>query len=151
MDIKSRAFTAWIVGLSAVTLLAGCDAGGGPIAEATTAPKASPQPQAVAPDPAIKESVSAQPGFDVGHTVHITSAGIQPLQLVSLCCDPVVFKNESGAAVSVFFDVYKNVKSGPIAPGATWQWVPPNPLSTTYHLGSDIKQRGQIQVESANW
>jgi hypothetical protein len=147
MEIKRRAL-AVIVGLSTAALLAGCQ---GDVATATSSsPTPSHQPPASAPDPSIREAKSASPEFDVGHTVHMTAAGIQPRLLVSLCCNPVVFKNESGAKFSVIFDISK-INSGSIAPGASWQWVPPNAESVTYHLSGASKTHFQIQVEAPNW
>lgn len=135
-----------VVGLSSVLMLAACD---DPSSAQSQGPQ-SPLPVASAQDPNVRESATAAPSFDTGHTVHITAAGIQPQALASLCCDPVVFKNETGASVSVVFNVSK-INSGPIAPGASWKWAPPNPESVIYHLGTDPKQSGQIQVESPNW
>jgi hypothetical protein len=136
-----------IVGLSAAIALTSCDSGAPGDAAANNSPAASPRPAASAADPAIREAVSAAPAFDVGHTVHITSAGIQPRSLASLCCAAVVFKNETSASVSVVFAISK-ISSGAIAPGSTWQWTPPNPESVVYHLGSDATVGGQIQIES---
>lgn len=128
--------------LAALALLAGCDAGG-------TSPSSHAQPSS-APDPSIKEAVSAASSFDVGHTVHVTPAGLRPQSLASLCCAPIVFKNETDKPISIAFFIYK-IDSGPIAPGASWQWVPGNPQSVAYHLGNDANQAGHIQVESQNW
>jgi hypothetical protein len=145
MEIKNRVL-AGIVGLSALALLAGCDTGAGtPPLSAT-----SPVPAASAPDPAIRESATANPSFDVGHTVHLTTAGIQPQALVSQCCSAVIFKNESNTPIAIVFNVSK-INSGPIAPGATWQWIPPNPESVIYHVADDVNQKGSIQIESPNW
>jgi hypothetical protein len=142
--MRSR-LLALIVGLSAMSMLAACDD-----PSVASLPPSSPVPHASAQDPNVRESASAAPSFDVGHTVHLTPSGIQPLALASLCCDPVVFKNEGTAPVSVIFNVSK-INSGPIAPGATWKWVPPNPESVIYHLGTNPNASGQIQVESPNW
>lgn len=143
MEVKSRTF-AVIVGLmSAMVVLAACE-------DQPVASLQSPVPQASAQDPAIRESVTAAPAFDVGHTVHITAKGIEPQALASMCCNPVAFKNETGARVAVIFNVSK-VTSGPIAPGASWAWTPPHAESVIYHLVSDPKRTGQIQVESPNW
>jgi hypothetical protein len=133
-----------IVGLSVMGVLAACDD------PSSVGSLQSPVPIQSAQDPAIRESVSAAPAFDTGHTVHLTKAGIQPLALASMCCNPVVFKNETSAPMAVMFNVSK-IKSGPIAPGSTWQWTPPNPESVIYHLASDPTQSGQIQVESPSW
>ncbi len=138
-----KTMLAFVVALSAVGSISACDTG--PAAALQT-----PQPIASAQDPSVREAVSAASSFDVGHTVHLTAKGIEPLALASLCCAPVIFKNETTAAVSVIFNISK-VNSGRIAPGATWQWTPPNPESVIYHLGTDPKQSGQIQVESPNW
>jgi hypothetical protein len=143
MDLKSRAL-ALVMALSAGTLLAGC--GGGSPATSTSSPPSKP---AVAPDPSIREAATAAPSFDVGHTVHVTAAGPQPRSLASECCKPVVFKNETGSPVSIVFFI-SNIDSGPIAPGASWQWTPPNPESVGYHLGSDASKTGHIQVEATN-
>lgn len=134
-----------IVCLSAISMLAACD-------DPSTAsqPPSSPVPLQSAGDQAAREAVAANPSFDVGHTVHLTAKGIEPLALSSFCCDPIVFKNETSAPMSVMFNVSK-LKSGPIAPGATWQWVPPNPESVIYHLVGSPTQSGQIQIESPNW
>ena len=140
--MKNRALFV-ILGLSALAVLAACD-------DPSAMPLQSPVPMQSAADPAIREAITANPSFDEGHTVHLTSKGIQPLALASLCCDPVVFKNETAAPISVTFNVSK-IKSGPIAPGATWQWVPPNPESVIYHVGADLTQSGQIQIESPSW
>ena len=133
--------------LGALLLLAGCtDAGPGGSAVAAK----QHVPLRLAPDPAIKEAVTADASFDVGHTVHITATGIRPLSLASLCCDPIVFKNETSAPISIVFDVYKT-SSGSIAPGATWSWTPHNPESLTFHLGSEPSSHGHIQIESPDW
>ena len=131
-----------VVSLSALSLLAACDD--------PTAAQQSPVPLQSAPDPSIREAAKAAPSFDVGHTVHITDAGIQPLALASTCCSAVVFKNETGSPVAVMFNISK-VTSGAIAPGGTWSWVPPNPESVIYHLVSNPKSMAQIQVESPDW
>jgi hypothetical protein len=133
--------------LGTVMLLAGCDSGD---ATAPPAPTPTYAPPAQAPDPAIREAISAASSFDVGHTVHLTPSGIRPQALASLCCAPVVFKNETDKPVSVTFVISK-ISSGPIAPGSTWQWVPPNPESVIYRLGSDPNTTGQIQIESPDW
>lgn len=143
MDLKGRAL-ALVIALSAGTLLAGCNGG----SSTTSTPSPSSKP-AVAQDPSIKEAVTAAPDFDVGHTVHVTAAGLQPKSLVSECCKPIVFKNETGSPISIVFFIYK-IDSGPIAPGASWQWSPPNPQSVGYHLGSDANKAGHIQVEPPN-
>lgn len=135
--MKSPAF-AIVIALLSATLVAGCG----------SAPQTPPK--AVAADPNIKESISAAPAFDVGHTVHITATGLRPQSLASLCCAPIVFKNETSQTISVVFFIYK-IESGPIAPGASWQWVPNNPQSLGYHLGGDPNQTGHIQVESPDW
>jgi hypothetical protein len=116
----------------------------------TTPGTTSPVPKQSVLDPYVREAASAYPGLDNGHTVHITNAGIQPRALTSLCCDPVVFKNETGAPISVTFNISK-ATSGPIAAGGSWSWTPPNPESVIYHLGTDLTKKGQIQVESPNW
>ncbi len=134
---SKKVVAATIAGLAALALLGACD-------ESTTA--GPPVPQASAQDPNIRESASAAPDFDAGHTVHITAVGIQPKALTSLCCDPVVFKNETRSPVTVVFNISK-ISSGAIAPGATWSWTPPNPESVLYHLASDPKTFFQIQVE----
>src|ERR1700738_4741454 len=128
--MKGRAALALALALSAMTLLAGCDGGGGGTAGI------SPSQPSAAPDPSLREANSAAPAFDVGHTVHVTAAGLQPRSLASLCCAPVVFENETGNPISIVFLVYK-IDSGPIAPGTSWQWVPANPQSVGYHLGTD--------------
>jgi hypothetical protein len=129
-----------------VGLVAACDDG----TPTTTTVLRSPVPEASAPDPAISEAATAQPGFDVGQTVHLTVKGIQPTQLVTSCCRAVIFKNESNGPMSIVFNRSK-LSSGPIAPGATWLWTPPNPESVIYHLGEDPTQQGSIQVESPQW
>src|SRR5215471_11396793 len=101
MMFRSRAL-AVAVGLLTAAVIGACDS------DTATAPPlntSSPVPAASAPDPAIKEAIKAQPSFDVGHTVHLTASGIQPLQLVSQCCAPVVFKNESATPVTVMFNI----------------------------------------------
>jgi hypothetical protein len=148
--VNKRAF-AVVIGLFVIALVAACE--DQPAASLQTPGQAAaqtPLPVASASDPSARESVSANPSFDQGHTVHITQAGLQPLALVSFCCDPIVFKNETGAPVSVTFNISK-ASSGPIAPGATWKWTPPNPESVIYHLGANPNQSGQIQIESPNW
>lgn len=136
--MRRRALPALAAALSALAL-AGCGTGG-----------ASHSQPSAAPDPSIKEAAGAASSFDVGHTVHVTPAGLRPQSLASLCCAPVVFKNETNTPISIVFFIYK-IDSGPIAPGATWQWVPGNPQSVAYHLGGDANQAGHIQVESPNW
>jgi hypothetical protein len=146
MEARNR-FVVVLVGVTAAAVLASCDDGSVPSAATNTGPPASP---AAAPDPAIREAVTAAPSFDVGHTVHVTSAGIQPRSLVSLCCAPVIFKNETGADISIVFWIGK-IDSGPIAPGASWAWTPPNPESVGYHLGAGPSWAGQLQIESPDW
>jgi hypothetical protein len=145
--MKKRGLFALVMGFAAVATLAACD---DPSAYSSNTSPTSPLPLASAKDPAIRESSSANPSFDVGQTVHITAAGIQPQQLVASCCGAVVFKNETHGPVSVIFNISK-IKSGALAPGATWQWVPPNPESVVYHLVNDPTQSGQIEVQSPNW
>lgn len=144
--MKSRLLV-MLMGFTVAALLAGCE---DQSAGALQTPPQSPLPVASASDPSIRESATANPSFDQGHTVHITKAGIQPQALVSACCDPIVFKNETAGAFTVIFDISKK-SSGPIAPGGTWQWTPPNPESVIYHLVENPKESGQIQIESPNW
>jgi hypothetical protein len=143
MTIKNRAL-AVLLGLTAAALLAGCDSAG-PVANGDSTP-----PPVSTQDPSAREAATAAPAADFGHTVHVTSAGIQPQSLISSCCAPVVFKNETGAPVSIVFFV-GNRDSGPIPPGASWSWTPPNPESVGYHLGGDTTKTGHLQIESPSW
>jgi hypothetical protein len=130
----------------ALSLLTAC-ADPGTLAQSSPA---STPPKSVVNDDA-REAISPNPAFDQGHVVHLTAAGVLPQSLVLFCCDrPVAFKNETSGTVSVVLDISK-VNSGPIAPGATWQWTPPNPESITFHFGDAPNTRGHIQVESPSW
>lgn len=142
--MKRRAL-AFAMALSVAMLFASCDGDTGPSKDISA--KATP---AAASDPAIREAVSAAPALDFGHTVHVTPAGLQPQSLASMCCDAVVFKNETASPISILFPISK-IDSGNISPGATWQWVPPNPESVLYDLNGDANQAGHIQIESPGW
>ena len=130
------------IALAAMSAFAACD---DPSVGSQQAAQ-SPIPEQSAQDPNIRESVTAAPDFDAGHTVHITTVGIQPKALASSCCNPILFKNETTGTVTVIFNISKK-NSGPIAPGSTWQWQPPNPESVIYHLGNNPALQGQIQIE----
>jgi hypothetical protein len=145
MSMKRRALVV-LVAFSALGVLAACD-------DPSASQQATVSPPAPVRSPAdlnAREAASAAPDFDTGHTVHITPAGIQPKQLVTFCCDPVVFKNETSAPVSVMFDISR-AASGSIAPGGTWSWTPPHAESVLYHLVTGSRLAGQIQIESPNW
>ena len=151
-----RALSTALVALAALALLAGCEqatpaaATGAGAAAHSGGAATTPKPQASAADPAAREAVSPFPTFDQGQTVHLTASGVRPLSLVTFCCLALSFKNETQSPIFVVFDIYKT-NSGPIAPGASWQWTPHNPYSFTFHVGSDTKDSGHIQIESPNW
>jgi hypothetical protein len=135
------------VAAAALSLLTSCSGAGD--GRAQSSPPAASTRSTVDDD--AREAISPNPAFDQGHTVHLTAAGVLPQSLVLFCCDrPVTFKNETSGTVSIVLDISK-VSSGPIAPGATWQWTPPNPESITFHYGEAPTTRGHIQIESPSW
>jgi hypothetical protein len=143
MQIRSRTFA--VAALLAVTALAAaCSSGAS--ASPTTTPSIRPSPSGsvTSPDP-NRERDHPDPNFDFGFTVRITDQGFHPQWLVSLCCKPVTWINDTNAPVSVVFD-HQLVRSGQIAPGGTFVWKPKNVQSVTYHDADDPGRHGVIQV-----
>ena len=92
-----------------------------------------------------REAVSPDPAFDLGFTVHVTDRGFQPQWLVAPCCKAITWKNLTGHAVQVVFD-HQPVDSGPIPPGGTFAFTPPNVESIAYHEGGNPDVAGVLQV-----
>jgi hypothetical protein len=82
------------------------------------------------------------PKFDTGQTVLITRNTVRPLWLVSLVGKPIIFRNLSGGPVRVVFDNVPG-RSGPIAPGDVFRYMPTGTINISYHVGS---RAGQVQV-----
>ena len=95
--------------------------------------------------PSATSSIDTATG--VGDTVVITDDGFAPEWLLAYPGKPITFRNESATTWSVVFD-HQSVRSGPIAPGATFTWTSETPISITYHAGNAPKVRGKIQVQS---
>ena len=108
-------------------------------------PTAEPASSSMPAVPSASPSIDAATG--VGDTVVITDDGFAPEWLLAAPGQPITFRNESEATWSVVFD-HQNVRSGPIAPGATFTWTSETPISITYHAGNAPKVRGKIQVQS---
>jgi len=110
-----------------------------------------PAPQPEAASSSMPAAASATPSIDaatgVGDTVVITDDGFAPEWLLAYPGKPITFRNESATTWSVVFD-HQDVRSGPIAPGATFTWTSETPISITYHAGNAPKVRGKIQVQS---
>ena len=128
------------------TLAAACSSGAS--ANPTT-PSVRPTPSGSvsSPDP-NRERDHPDPNFDFGFTIRITDAGFHPKWLVSLCCKPVTWINDTNAPVKVVFD-HQLVRSDPIPPGGTFVWKPKNVQSATYHDANDPSLRGIIQVNQS--
>jgi len=95
---------------------------------------------------ATREAVKPDPYWDYGQTVQITAQGFLPADLVSTCCLPLVFKNLTSAPVTVSFD-HQLVTLGPIPPGGTASYAPPNIESVVYHAVEHPEwTHGKIQV-----
>lgn len=123
--------------------------------ETGAAPTAHPI-RAANPDAmAAREALKPNPDFDFGQTVQITPSGFMPADLVGECCKPLVWKNLSGAPVTIVFD-HQQVNSGAIAPNGTFVYKPPNVESVVYHSQEHPDwPHGHIQVnqmfESLNY
>jgi hypothetical protein len=96
----------------------------------------SPSPNATA--------CTMDPNFDYGQTICVTSKGVAPVWLVALQNQPVTWRNETSAPVSITF-VAGKVTSGPIPPNGTWSYTPKLPLSLAYHV-STVGGLGRVQV-----
>ena len=108
-------------------------------------PTAEPASSSMPAVPSATPSIDTATG--VGDTVVITDDGFAPEWLLAYPGKPITFRNESASTWSVVFD-HQNVRSGPIAPGATFTWTSETPISITYHAGNAPKVRGKIQVQS---
>ena len=96
--------------------------------------------------PAV-QSGPVDPNFDFGQQVKITADGFQPLWLVSIIHQPIVWTNTTDAPQSVVFD-HLPVRSGEIPPGGTYTWTPDSVASITYHSGDHPALKGKLQ---ASW
>lgn len=109
------------------------------------------EPAAEPVSSSVPAVATASPSIDtatgVGDTVVITDDGFAPEWLLAYPGKPITFRNESATTWSVVFD-HQHVRSGPIAPGATFTWTSETPISITYHAGNAPKVRGKIQVQS---
>ncbi len=133
--------------LAIAVLAAACTSGAS--ANTPTSPPVRPTPSrsAGSPDP-NRERDHPDPNFDFGFTIRITDQGFHPQWLVSLCCKPVTWINDTNAPVKVVFD-HQSVRSGQIAPGGTFVWKPKNVQSVTYHDAADPSRHGIIQVNQS--
>ncbi len=127
--------------VTACLVLASCGGGG------TSAPASGgPAPASTAPASTVASTID--PNFDFGQTVLITTKGFRPRWLVSLVGKTITWHNDSSVVQSVVFD-HQEVRSGPIAPGATYTYDPRTALSITYHSGRNPHLRGSVQVTPA--
>jgi hypothetical protein len=92
-----------------------------------------------------REARSPDPAFDYGFVVQITPTGFHPAVLVAACCTPIVWVNLTDKPNSVVFDVEAQ-RSGPIPPGASWTFTPPNAESIAYHSATYSSMTGAVQV-----
>lgn len=113
----------------------------------TSEPVADPGAASTSGQAAPSATASIDPATGVGDTVVITDAGFAPEWLLAAPGQPITFRNDSAATWSVVFD-HQDVRSGPIAPGATFTWTSETPISITYHAGNAPTVRGKIQVQS---
>lgn len=128
--------------LPALLVLSGC---GLPVLSVAPTPPPHPGRSADPAALAAREAVKPDPNFDFGQTVQITSDGFHPASLVAMCCQSITWKNLTAAPVTVTLDRL-NVNSGPIPPGGSFVWTPPNMQSVTYHADRHPEWHGQIQV-----
>jgi hypothetical protein len=119
-------------------LLTSACGGGGSAATSSPAPK---------PGTPAASSGPVDPNFDFGQRVTITASGFQPLWLVSIVNEPVVWTNTTDTPQSVVFD-HLPVRSGTIPPGGTYTWTPDSVASVTYHSGLHPKMQAKLQ---ASW
>ena len=89
---------------------------------------------------------SIDPNFDFGQFVLVTGSGFMPKQLISAVNKPITWINRTGDVVTVVFD-HSTVRSAPIPPGGTWQFVPHTTVSIVYHAEADETERGAIAVQ----
>lgn len=128
--------------MAAMLVLAGC--GLPPETAASPTPHVARSYDVQAND--AREASKPDPNWDYGQTVQITVQGFMPANLVSTCCQPVVFKNLTSTPVTVAFD-HQLVNSGAIQPGANFTWVPPNVESVVFHAVEHPDWgHGKIQV-----
>ena len=113
----------------------------------TSEPAADPVAASTSAPAVPSATPSIDPATGVGDTVVITDHGFAPEWLLAAPGLPITFRNDSSATWSVVFD-HQDVRSGPIAPGATFTWTSETPISITYHAGNAPKVRGKIQVQS---
>ncbi len=116
-----------------ITSAVGCNSSTDPVAEL---PRESPNVQR--PDA----------HFDAGQMIYITEKGFVPELLVTVVNEAIVWTNETNEPVSIIFD-NKTVRSGPIEPGDSFSFTPDVTISITYHVVSDKRIKGAIQVEQA--
>src|SRR5215510_7462356 len=76
------------------TLISACSSGAS--ANPPTSPSVRPTPSGSVTTP--------DPNFDFGFTIRITDQGFHPQWLVSLCCKPVTWINDTNGPVKVVFD-----------------------------------------------
>jgi hypothetical protein len=122
--------------VTACLVLASCGGGG------TSAPASGGSA------PASTAASTIDPNFDFGQTVLITAEGFRPRWLVSLVGKTITWQNNSNVVQSVVFD-HESVRSGPIAPGASYTYHPRSALSITYHSGRNPHVQGSVQVTPA--
>jgi hypothetical protein len=92
------------------------------------------------------------PSYDSGDTVYITATGFQPKVLIAAVKVPLHFVNRTAVVQSVQFEHSRGadgqlLRTGPIAPGATWSYTPQTWESATYHSVDQPARRGQIQIQ----
>ena len=125
------------IAIGLLLLTSACGGGG-------TAATSSPAPK---PGTPAASSGSVDPNFDFGQHVTITAAGFQPLWLVSIVNQPIVWTNTTDTPQSVVFD-HLPVRSGTIPPGGTYTWTPDSVASVTYHSGLHPRMKAKLQ---ASW
>ena len=96
-----------------------------------------------------REAQSPDPAFDYGFVVQITPEGFRPQVLVAACCAPIVWINLTDRPNTVAFDV-ESGRSGPIAPGQSWAFTPPNAESISYHSLTFPSMHGALQVNQTS-
>lgn len=129
-----------------------------------TAPASGPQPApstgggTVAPAPSVdpltlpgaydvpETTLGSDPFTGVGQVVTITDDSVQPLGLIAVVGNPLIWRNATAEPQTVVLDNAEG-SSGPIPPGGTWSYTPLGTVSIVYHVERDTQTQGQVQVE----
>lgn len=125
----------------AISLLVSACGGDG-IRRAAGSPTPRPRPL----PPTARSSADVDPVFHVGQEIFITDDGFKPRTLVAIVEEKVRWINETDEITSVRFWP-AGWESGPIEPGESAEYTPPDPIAITYELVGDPDTRGAIQVE----